>query len=164
MPATAALVFCGIGVLLMFVGTVGFVRQFLLKRACTLQVKARVSFLPCKPASEAGKQMRLLAKIVSKTTPGEQDRTKSPAMEGYYEVLIYPVLGVERVVPTGHYSLDNFSYSTGKNLVTVAYDPFKPTRYIILDKGAGLVSALIVVLVGAVFATIPLVPMILQQL
>ena len=47
------------------------------------------------------------------------------------------------------------------NVVTVPFDPFKPNRYIILDKDGGIVPAVVVVVLGAVFVAIPLI---LQQL
>jgi len=149
--SSVTLGFCLTGVLLMSLGMVRLVKRFLLKRACTVQVKARLSFLPCKPGSKEQKSLKLLAQLQPQTMP----------REAYYEVVTYQVLGVDRVVPTGHLSLDNFRYSTGQNMVTVAYDPFKPSRHSILEKQGSLVPAVIVVVVGAIFAAIPLI---LEQL
>jgi len=142
MPVTLTQVLCLIGVVLLCLGMAGLGKQLWLKRACSVRAKARVSLHPCKPGSKEWKTILL----------------PRGTTEAYYEVLTYPVLGVDRVVPTGHLSANNFRYSTAKNLVTVAFDPSKPSRYIILEKEVSLVPSLVCLVTGAVLAALELIP------
>ena len=94
---------------------------------------------------------------MSKIFGKEKDAANLDAIEIYYEVITCPVDGIERIVPTGHHSVDNFTYSMGQNVVTVAYDPSRPERYIVLEQEGSIAMGVLCVAPGAVFAMVPLI-------
>ena len=150
--------FCIFGVLALVFGTFRLFHHFWLKKTCTIQVRGDVSFLPYKPDSEKKKLALNLLRFISKVAGQRSDVAQLGTITIYHEVIIYSVDGVERVVPTGHNSIgDDFRYSTGQNVVTVAYDPSNPERYIVLEQEGSISLGVTCIVLGAIFAMIPLI-------
>ena len=149
--------FCVFGVLSLVFGTFWLVHQYKLRKVCTVQVRGDVSFIPYEPGSQyvenTTKIMRFIAKIIGQGKNFE----KHGMPEMYYEVITFSVNGVERVVKTGHSDDEKFRYSTGQNVVTVAYDPSNPDRYRVLEKEGDIALGVMCVVLGSIFTVIPLI-------
>ena len=154
----------GFGVLVLVLGIFWLIHQYRLRKACTVQTRGDVSFIPYDPDSKeyknAMKELKII-KPISKFIGAGKDVEKIEELQKlgipimYYEVITFSVNGVEHVVKTGHRDKDNFKYSMGQNVVTVVYDPSNPDRYRVLEKKGEIIAAVFCVILGSIFAIIP---------
>ena len=157
MNMKAKIIFCIFGLFAIIFGIYRLFHHFWLKKTCTVQVRGDVSFIPYKPGSEMKKQLLSFLRFIAKITGMEEEAAKLGTIDAYYEVITYSVNDVERVVPTGHRDVENVRYSTGQNVVTVAYDPSNPDRYIVLEQEGTIALGVMCVVLGAVFSITPLI-------
>ena len=151
--------FCIFGVISLAFGVFHLFRQLWLRKACTAQTRGDVSFLPYESGAAIQAQLMKLASVLSVITGLESFFAKLCTAAIHYEVITYSANGVEHVVPTGQYGVrDEFRYSMGQNIVTVAYDPANPARFIVLEKKGTIALGVMCVVIGAVFALVPLIP------
>ena len=155
---------CIFGVLALVFGTFWLIHQYRLRKACTVQVRGDVRFIPYEPGSKYVEQavkvtkiMKPIGRIIGFRKEVEKieelEKLGPPVM--YYEAITFSVNGVERVVKTGHSGSENFKYSMGQNVVTVAYDPSNPDRYRVLEKEGEIILGVMCVALGSIFAMVP---------
>ena len=154
---------CIFGVLFVGLGIYWLIHRYNLRKACTVQVRGDVSFIPYDPdskdAKNAMKELKIIKSIakfigVEKDIEKVEERQKLGIPIMYYEVITFSVKGVEHVVKTGHRDKDNFKYSMGQNVVTVLYDPSNPDRYRVLEKKGEIIAAVMFVILGSIFAIV----------
>ena len=141
----------------MVFGTFLLFHHFWLKKVCTVQTRGDVSFFPYESGSKTKEQLIKVGRFATKITGMKKEAAKLDTMEFYYEVITCTVNGSKCVIPTGHQSTDNFSYSMGQNVVTVAYDPSNPKRYIVLEKEGTIGLGVMCIVLGAAFVILPLI-------
>ena len=155
---------CIFGVLFVVLGIYWLIHQYNLRKVCTVQARGDVSFIPYDPdskdAKNAMKELKIIKSIakfigVEKDVEKVEERQKLGIPVMYYEVITFSVNGAEHVVKTGHRDKDNFKYSMGQNVVTVAYDPSNPDRYRVLEKEGEIILGVMCVALGSIFAMVP---------
>ena len=154
---------CILGVLFLGLGIYVLIHRFMLRKDCTVQARGVVSFIPYEPDSKKYIREMKFFKIVKplaivlgqgKEVEKIEEREKLAQPVMYYEVITFPVNGVERVVKTGHDDDGTFKYSMGQNVVTVAYDPANPDRYRVLEKKGEILGGIVFVFLGSICAIV----------